>query len=123
MISGFAAVAFMACSLYAQGFKIAVNVPHEFVVDSQSYPPGNYEISQNPNSPNQIRLFNLDTKKDFGFIPILTRLSQTKGEESRIVFDTSGEKRSLSEIHIAGIDGFHLKGAPGAHTHAVVKAK
>ncbi len=123
LATGFTCVVLMVCSSFAQGFKIVANIPHEFVVESKTYAPGNYEFSLSANPANQIQLLNLDNKSDKGFIPILTRISQTKGEDSRIVFDKAGEKSYLAEIHIAGMDGFHLKGAPGPHTHIMTKAK
>jgi hypothetical protein len=116
-----AAVLLLACSLYAQAIKIVVEVPFEFTADGKVYAAGKYEISQAPGAANQLRLREIQSNNS-AFVAVLTRISRTDGQESRVVFDKVGENSFLSELHIAGADGFHFKGAPGAHTHVSVKA-
>ena len=51
------------------------------------------------------------SQKVVSLIPVITRLAKTGGKSlastsARLVFDTVGEERYLSEVWIAGTDGF-----------------
>ena len=117
-----AVVLFLAVNLFAQTSRITADVPFEFLVDGKTYPAGSYEILLSANGANQVLLRGAEKAGDPSFIYVLTRISRVEGNDSFIVFDKVGERSYLSEIHVAGMDGFHLKGAPGPHTHVRVKA-
>ncbi len=55
-------------------------------------------------------------------VAFLTRLSSREGNP-QVVFDKDGDTYFLSEIYLAGKDGYHLQGAPGRHTHVKVDTK
>jgi len=105
-------------AVFAQTGKMVVSIPFSFMVDGKSYPAGRYEIFE---ESMQLRLRNLDNNQG-GFARVLTRISSASGGETRIVFDKAGDESYLAEIHIPGRDGYHLQGAPGPHTHVLVKA-
>jgi len=50
----------------------------------------------------------------------ITRLSARSQTDSLVIFDKTGDQYVLSEIYVAGIDGFCFTGATGEHTHANV---
>ena len=108
----------MSGAVFAQAAKMIVSIPFSFMLDGKSFPAGRYEIHE---ESTQLRVRNLDNNES-AFARVLTRISQTSEGETRIVFDKAGDESYLAEVHIAGRDGFHLQGAPGPHTHVMVKA-
>jgi hypothetical protein len=118
VLAAVAIVGLLGGAAFALAAKVVVNIPFSFKVEGASYPAGAYEISEDAS---QLRLRNLETSQG-GFVRFITRLSQTPGSETRVVFDKAGDQSYLAEIHIAGSDGYHLQGAPGEHTHVTVKA-
>ena len=107
----------MSGAVFAHAAKVIVNIPFSFMLDGKSYPAGRYEISE---ESSQLRIRNLENNEST-FARVLTRMSQSTGGETQIVFDKAGDQSYLAEVHIAGSDGYHLQGAPGPHTHVMVK--
>lgn len=110
-----------SCGLFAFESKVRFTVPHSFMVDGKEYPAGGYEIYQETSSTSQLTLRNLKTNEKAS-VRFITRLAQLAGNQSSVAFDIAGDTYYLAEVHFAGVDGFHLQGAPGPHTHAIFKA-
>lgn len=103
------------------GPRVVANISFEFHAGDKVMPAGTYEFKPDI-AKSVVRLVNMKTN-DTIMAQVLTRISQRSGNESLVVFDQVNTQYYLSEIHIPGIDGFHLTGAPGPHTHVTVKAK
>jgi len=120
--------AFVAVTVFALGIggtlaysqSAVVDVPFKFKVGNSELPPGPYKIAQVDRNSNMLTVRNVATG-DSAVVAFLTRLSPREGDRSIIVFDKVGTKSFLSEVYLPGIDGYHLQGAPGKHTHVKVK--
>jgi hypothetical protein len=91
-----------------------------FSVAGTQEPAGKYEVLVEDPSLGTLVLKNVETGKTT-IVTSTTRLAMREGDQSALVFDKSGDRFYLSEIHISGSDGYFLPGAPGEHTHAQVK--
>jgi hypothetical protein len=107
-----------AIPLLAQG-KWVFDVSFEFSVGGAKLPAGRYELGISRQSLDIITVANLDTGKSIA-VNYLTRLGPRNIEKPELVFDKDGDQAYLSEIHIPNIDGFHLQGAPGKHSHVSI---
>lgn len=101
---------------------ITFEIPYAFVVNGNEMPAGGYDLRLQRNSPVVLILSSLETKERI-YVQSLTRLADMGGTEPRIVFDKVGNTYFLSEVHVPGIDGFHMQGAPGEHVHARLTGK
>jgi len=101
--------------------RVVIDVSYEFHAGSAVLPAGTYEIKPDTQK-SVVRLLNTKTNESI-MAPVVTRIAQRPGNEALVVFDQVGTQYYLSEVHIPGIDGFHLTGAPGPHTHVSLKAK
>jgi hypothetical protein len=122
---GVAAVAvFMilaSCALFAFASSVRFTISHNFMVDGKEYPAGSYDISLQGNSESRLTLRNLKTNQTFS-VNVITRLAQSEDNQSSVTFDRIEDTYYLSEVHIMGVDGFHLQGAPGPYQHASFRA-
>ncbi len=112
----------LAAPARAQATRIDGQVPFEFTVGSSQLPVGHYEIT--PASPDEgvLTVRNLDTGKATA-VEYITRIASREDGKSFFVFDVVGSQHILSEIHVAGSDGYLLQGAAKKpHTHKQVKA-
>jgi hypothetical protein len=101
--------------------SIAVEVPFPFHAGGRKLPAGTYEF--NPDIK-QEHVAVTDRKKGQSVLaPVLTRISQRPDSDIVVVFDQINTEYYLSEFYPHGMDGFHLTGAPGPHTHVCIKAK
>lgn len=125
LYSGTAAVAlFLALGsvgLFAQAARVNFTVPHSFLADGKEYGPGSYQVSATGTTAAQLMLRNVKTNESVA-LRFITRLSQSEDKQPSVAFDVAGDTYYLAEVHFLGVDGFHLQGAPGPHTHAVFKA-
>ncbi len=102
--------------LFAQ--EIVVNIKFPFKAGGVSFPAGKYRIETNATDREHvIVLRNMDTSKAEA-VTYLTRLSDR--EKPYIVFDKIGDQYVLSEVYIAGIDGYQMSGVKEKHTHVKV---
>jgi hypothetical protein len=107
-------------SANAQEQKLKAEVPFAFVAGDTELPAGQYEFLHKESQGNLLQVRN--AKGAVINVPILTHLS-ARDDGPGIYFDKTENKAYLSEIYFSGIDGVHLKGAPGKHQHAKVAAK
>ncbi|MGQ9633412.1 MAG: hypothetical protein ACUVXB_04125 [Bryobacteraceae bacterium] len=102
-----------------------VTVPFKFMVNGVSYEPGTYYLSpQMGGARIEIRD---EQRKPIAQLPVFGRLTAKsnagKGRGTRLVFDeTDAQVRHLSEIWIAGNDGFVVRTTGDTHTHVTASA-
>lgn len=101
--------------------KVVADISFAFHAGKDVLPAGVYDFKPG-NSDTVMTIRNTQTNSSI-MTPVVTRLAQRPGDEAAIVFDKVGDQYYISEIHVPGIDGFHLTGAPGPHTHVTVRAK
>jgi hypothetical protein len=101
---------------------ITFEIPYAFVVNGREMPAGAYDLRVQRNSAAVLILSSLETKERT-YVQSLTRLADMGGTEARIVFDKAGNTYFFSEVHVPGIDGFHMQGAPGEHDHTRLTGK
>ncbi len=92
-----------------------------FYVGSKLMPAGSYKASTSANLE-EIRISSTDGKQT-ALAPVTTRLSPRPTNTDSVVFDVVDKDHYLSEIYIAGEDGYLVRSTPGKHTHATVKGK
>ena len=107
-------------SANAQEQKLKAEIPFAFVAGDTEIPAGQYEFVHRESQANLLQVKN--SKGVVFNVPILTHLSP-RSEGPAIYFDKTEGKNYLSEIYFSGIDGIHLKGAPGKHQHEKVTIK
>jgi hypothetical protein len=110
------AIAGITVSAWAQVKSAVVSIPFAFYVGNEQLQPGKYEIKPSDATASHLTLRRVDNN-DTLQVQILTRISNRGGRDAQIVFDKTEDRSYLAEIYIPGIDGFHLQGAPGRHTH------
>jgi hypothetical protein len=104
-------------SAFAQNI-VKAEIPFAFVAGTKELPAGAYEFSVTSNNVLMVR----SAKSGDMVVPILTRLAP-RPDAPIIYFDKSEDKSYLSEVYFSGVDGVHLQGAPGKHTHTKVAVK
>jgi hypothetical protein len=100
---------------------LTFEAPYPFLVSGREMPAGGYELDLLWRSPGLMQLRNLQTEESI-FIQSISRVSERADGEALLVFDKYQETYYLAEVHVPGVDGFHLQGAPGKHTHTRVTA-
>jgi hypothetical protein len=106
-------------TLHAQ--SVTVDVPFQFKAGNTDFPAGSYKIRALKQSPGTLSFRNANTGETT-LVPFITRLSPRDPSKGAAVFDKQDNQSYLSEVYLPGLDGFHLQGAPGAHTHKVLNA-
>jgi hypothetical protein len=98
-----------------------VSVPFKFMAGSSTLPPGTYYFATQASAT---RMEVRDaSQKVVSMIPVITRLAKTSSKaagSTRLVFDTMGEERYLSEVWMAGADGYLVRATAEKHEHALV---
>ena len=98
-----------------------VGVPFKFTAGASALPAGTYFFTTQASAS---RLEVRDaSQKVVGVIPVITRLAKGAARPAgatRLVFDTVGEERYLSEVWISGTDGFLVRATAEKHEHSVV---
>lgn len=110
------AVLAFASAASAQG-TTSFSVPFKFEINGQVFEAGRYTV--------HVKNEMMDLAPEKGEateISVLSRLAGPGGAAAgaRIVFDKEGDARYLSEIWLAGQDGFLLRYTIGKHTHVFV---
>jgi hypothetical protein len=100
---------------------VSLNVPFAFKAADKTFSAGTYTITAMKENKNTLSIRNSKTGEETT-IPFITRLSPRDGTKGSVVFDKVNDQSYLSEIYLPGLDGFHLQGAPGEHTHAIFNA-
>jgi|WetSurMetagenome_2_1015567.scaffolds.fasta_scaffold05134_6 hypothetical protein len=105
--------------------EITATIPHQFTVGTQAFPAGVYHFKADIAGGN-IQVRSADGKTS-ALGMIYTRIAQPESPanfENKVVFDVRNNQYALSEVWVAGEDGFVLPGhAQASHTHSTVKAK
>ncbi len=91
-------------------------IPFAFRAGQASLPAGKYDVLRDSSRDDVLLLRDYDAKKS-AIVPFETRLSQRMATKAELIFDKDANGYYLSEVYIPAMDGFYLKGAPGAHTH------
>ncbi len=110
---------------YSQGTSPLgrANIPFKFMVGKKEMPAGKYEFARHVGNNTRLLLRNLDTKNSL-YVPVVERLAETHPSEKhppRIVFDTVGEQKFLSEFWPAdNADGYLLGVTKGEQKHEIV---
>ncbi len=110
---------FVICGSVAYADVLVANIQFPFKAEGKEFSAGKYRFDVDLQS-GDIVVRDEGTGKT-AIVRSISRLSD-RGNEALVVFDKQGDQYYLSEIYIPGIDGFEVKGAPGAHTHVKVKA-
>ena len=112
-------LASIACFAAAQvADTVVADVPFAFHVGKILLPAGTYTLQASSN------LMEITVRgKTSAVAPVITRISTTKEDSSSLVFDVVGNDHILSEIYIAGEDGFLVSTTTEKHTHYRVKVK
>lgn len=103
---------------------VKANIEFSFYIPAgKLLPAGTYEYKVTEGTTETtLYISNMKTGERF-MVPIVTTISKKPASDAEIVFDKTGNSYYLSEVFIPGMDGLLVKGAPGRHTHEVVKAK
>ena len=99
-----------------------VSIPFQFQAGQKTLPAGSYRITHEGSTPTVLRVSE-SSKKETVYVKIITRLAREDSSQggTRLVFDSQGDQRILSEVWLPGRDGFLVYGTAGKHTHEVVK--
>jgi hypothetical protein len=112
-----------AAFAYGVPFTVKANIEFPFTVQDKVLPAGDYTFTRD-DAGAVFRVEGMDNKGVLA--PIITRLAafmHGKPLAAHLVFDKVGETLLLSEIWIAGEDGYLVLATKGEHTHKVVKVK
>jgi len=105
---------------------VRLDIPFKFMVGKQEMPAGKYEIVMSHGGVPNLQLRNRDTGKAM-YIHVIERLAETNPSQkhgARVVFDTVGDQRFLSEFWPAdNADGYLLGINKGEQKHAIVEEK
>jgi hypothetical protein len=103
--------------------KAEFEVAFAFFVNGKELPAGTYQLEAQPvSSPLALSLYSRQGNAKT-IVKVMTRLADLGGSDVRIVFDKSKDAYYLAEVHVPGMDGFDIQGAPGEHVHEKVTAK
>jgi hypothetical protein len=103
--------------------KVSAKISHEFTAAGKVLPAGQYDFFYDIGS-RQVTIKGTE-KGSSVIVPVITLLAgaiHTTPNDSHIVFDKIGNKYSLSEIWIPGIDGISLLSTKEMHEHEIVNA-
>lgn len=96
-----------------------IDIPFAFSSDAGRLSAGSYTLFVE-GSPGGGVVLKSNTSGILTRFPVVTRLAHLGVSEPRFVFDTAGDVHFLSEIHLPGMDGYLLQGAPVTHGHELV---
>ena len=109
------------CVAQAAPSKVIAAISFDFHVGKEVLPAGTYSFSVG-DKEGIVTVTNEASGKSY-VATVLTRISQWPGNATSVVFDKMGDQYYLSELHAAGVDGYHFSGAPGPHIHTSVRIK
>lgn len=103
-----------------------VDIPFKFMVAKKEMPAGKYEVVKIAGQEFRLLLRSSQTKTSI-YVSVLERLAETDPSEkhgARVVFDTVGDQKFLSEFWPAdNSDGYLLGINKGEQKHEVVQEK
>ena len=103
-----------------------VKIPFEFMVGKRVMPAGTYDILKEADNGDVLLLRGEDTSKSaqLTIIERLAELTPAEKHPSRVVFDTVGGQRFVSEFWPAdNADGYLIFTVKGAHKHVIVQGR
>jgi len=103
-----------------------VSIPFKYMVAKKEMPAGTYEFLRVSGKTSTLQLRGVDNKA-YIFVAVIERLAETNPSEkhnARVVFDTVGDRKFLSELWPAGnADGYLLGINKGEQKHETVEEK
>jgi hypothetical protein len=98
-----------------------VLVPYAFSAGGQALPAGHYQVTAIKDFPSQLQIKNVALGATAS-VEVITRLAAGSSSDRgiRLVFDRVAGQYFLSEVWVAGQDGFVLCCTPEEHTHEVI---
>lgn len=103
-----------------------VTIPFKFMLGKKEMPAGKYEVVKVEGQEYRLLLRNSDTRSS-SYVSIKERLAETNPSEkhsARVVFDTVGDQKFLSEFWPAdNADGYLLGVTKREQKHEVVEEK
>lgn len=109
----------VSASTYGQQ-SLRAKIPIAFTVSGKLLQPGEYTFVP---SSDERSITVTSPDKSSALARVLTRLAagiHTTRQDSHVVFDKIGDKFFLSEIWIAGQDGFSLLNTEEKHEHRII---
>lgn len=107
----------------SQGAMGRLDIPFKFKVGKKEMPAGKYEFVRQTGQQSSLLLRNLETSKAM-FVPVIERLAETSPQEkhkARVVFDTVGDQKFLSEFWPAdNEDGYLVGVTKGEEKHEIL---
>ncbi len=97
-------------------------IPVEFTAGGNKLAAGRYEILLQDAASGVLIVRNAETGKSVVAMPI-TRIAKRDDDKTLLILDKTESDYTLSEIHVAGSDGYLLEPARGKHTHTIVQAE
>lgn len=103
-----------------------VDIPFKFLVGKKEMPAGKYDVLRQEGQASQLLVRNRDGKSSV-YVPVRERLAEMNPSQkhgARVVFDTVGKEKFLSEFWPADHgDGYLLGITKGEEKHEVVEQK
>jgi hypothetical protein len=101
---------------------INVKVPFNFMVDQKEMPAGDYKFRMRDDGSSSLSTRESGSYQRLKIITRLARMDSNQLAGSRLVFDTVGDKKFLSEVWPSGTeDGYLVYAQKGKHGHDIVK--
>jgi hypothetical protein len=104
--------------------EMVAKVGFEFTAGDTTFPAGTYRVTRHATGLGELKIAAVGGT-DKGSVAVITRLAREMAadQEKRtaLVFDVVNGKSYLSEVWMAGQDGFLLRGTPDEHKHVIVK--
>ena len=103
--------------------QLAVDINHAFSAGDKEMASGRYVIERSNTNP-PILVMRAETGSSRVMLPVVTRLAQASmnASDPRLVFDQVGDQYFLSEVWMAGQDGFLVRAEKESHEHVVMHA-
>lgn len=112
-------VGMLGATAWAAGPMMKIDIPFDFTVGDMTVPAGSYVLMLDGANKSTVAL-KRDNSGQVTRPTVVTRLADLGVSEPKFVFDTVGDTHYLSEIHIPGMDGYALQGAPVEHGHELL---
>jgi hypothetical protein len=116
-IVAFGVLALAALAAFGQA-PLRAKIDFPFTAGTKVLPAGTYEFTWNDNSQTFLVT---DNAKNESLVPIITRVASMMPDLDAVVFDVVGDKHILSEVWMAGEDGFVVAVTKEPHKHHIIK--
>jgi len=103
--------------------EVETKVPFEFHVGKNLYPAGTYFVTRRTDSDTLQML--RDDRKHLVPLLVITRLAKRGSDapKASVVFDVVNKQHFISEVWIAGSDGYQVGTLTQAHKHELVEVR